>query len=1066
MVRKLSFLGLIISALILTYNLSFSQNKALEKKSLNIENARKVVNQTILSSDPTYKIKQDYIQADQKRDRINFELKKSIAKVEKAQQLERMAKNSLSKTERIRYFMDAIESLQASGKSYEKIKNILDTRSGLQKTTNSGSISGTITANGILPIVDITIFAFDLHGYYAAETMASTLDGTYSLENVPEGDYYLVTQSQLADEFYNDIPFDNYEGWRNAETVNVSANATNSGKDFNLDLGATIKGKIIDQNTNIALSFFTLNIFSVDNPNDPVFSDNVFVTDFITGDYSINFGEVGQFKISAEYPGYELEFYNNQSGWDQATIVEISSPTEIIENIDFSLTLDTGGPAEDVGSLITGTVTSQSDGSFLPFVLVFAFDEADTSVAGFGLQLFNSYEIVGLEAGSYFVMATDLLQGRGREFYQEKSTLDGAIPVAVAENDTTPNIDFTLDFDGSISGTITNAGSDPIPDVLVVAVKIDTSELDINKLILNSDVGFDSSDVDGKYKITGISDGEYYVRTVSLINDSLNGMYLDEWYPDIHSLFDVKQATPVIVDGLDETVNKDFVLEKAGVICGKVLNSDGSAPVLDVAAIVALNVTNNIPQLAPFEYDDSDDGTYYISTLEGGDYILFAFVDPEVDGMYISEFYDGAKYIADAGVVSVILGDTTKNVDFTLEQGGVIQGFVNLTPQNPAGADVLFDFPVVAYDAITGEFSGAVSATFSGGYRIPGIREGQYKIMAIPVMSPYAATYFGGGDTFDDVNSTIVAIAPGETKDVTIDLEQAQGIIKGTIKDAITQSPISGVFVLVYDETGHAISAATSGIDLVTEMPLQNPGEYMIADLRNGNYYVRTFALFSIIQSLTSVVDEEPGDSENPLDLLDMFGGILGPIYKDKWFDDVEIGLPKLTVDSVVGLLHNLRYEEFGIMPFVQIPPSEANLVTVSGGANLSKTLIDNINFELNAYSIEDLPVSVEDSEIDKIPSSFNLNQSYPNPVHRGDLTNGVMISFQLPETSKISISIFNILGQKIATVLNRNTPAGIHNVQWNGKDDFGNVLPSGLYFYTLENNSGLRQMKKLVVLK
>jgi len=168
----------------------------------------------------------------------------------------------------------------------------------------------------------------------------------------------------------------------------------------------------------------------------------------------------------------------------------------------------------------------------------------------------------------------------------------------------------------------------------------------------------------------------------------------------------------------------------------------------------------------------------------------------------------------------------------------------------------------------------------------------------------------------------------------------------------------------------------------------------------------------------------------------------------------------------VVGLLHNIRYEQFGIMPFFQIPPAEANLVTVSGGANLSKTLIDNINFELNAYSIEDLPVSVEDSEIDKIPSSFNLNQSYPNPVHRGDLTNGVMISFQLPETSKISISIFNILGQKIATVLNRNTPAGIHNVQWNGKDDFGNVLPSGLYFYTLENNSGLRQMKKLVVLK
>ena len=76
--------------------------------------------------------------------------------------------------------------------------------------------------------------------------------------------------------------------------------------------------------------------------------------------------------------------------------------------------------------------------------------------------------------------------------------------------------------------------------------------------------------------------------------------------------------------------------------------------------------------------------------------------------------------------------------------------------------------------------------------------------------------------------------------------QNLQCVIKGTVTDAVTQSPISGVFILVYDETGHAISAAMSGFDLITEMPLQNPAEYMIADLRNGNYYVRTFALFSI----------------------------------------------------------------------------------------------------------------------------------------------------------------------------------------------------------------------------
>jgi flagellar hook assembly protein FlgD len=76
------------------------------------------------------------------------------------------------------------------------------------------------------------------------------------------------------------------------------------------------------------------------------------------------------------------------------------------------------------------------------------------------------------------------------------------------------------------------------------------------------------------------------------------------------------------------------------------------------------------------------------------------------------------------------------------------------------------------------------------------------------------------------------------------------------------------------------------------------------------------------------------------------------------------------------------------------------------------------------------------------------------------------MIRFQIPETSTISISIFNILGQKVASVLNKNISAGVHNIHWNGRDDFGHHLPSGLYFYALENNSGMKQMKKLMILK
>ncbi len=148
-------------------------------------------------------------------------------------------------------------------------------------------------------------------------------------------------------------------------------------------------------------------------------------------------------------------------------------------------------------------------------------------------------------------------------------------------------------------------------------------------------------------------------------------------------------------------------------------------------------------------------------------------------------------------------------------------------------------------------------------------------------------------------------------------------------------------------------------------------------------------------------------------------------------------------------------------MPFAQILPAQAIAINVVNGS-----LTNNIDFALSTYSWSDLPVNVEDSDQDVLPNVFQLGQSYPNPVHHSDLSNGVIIDFQLPEVNVVSISIFNILGQKVATILDNEVPAGFHKVQWSGKDDYGNLLPTGIYFYSLKSETGIKQMKKLVVLR
>ena len=76
-------------------------------------------------------------------------------------------------------------------------------------------------------------------------------------------------------------------------------------------------------------------------------------------------------------------------------------------------------------------------------------------------------------------------------------------------------------------------------------------------------------------------------------------------------------------------------------------------------------------------------------------------------------------------------------------------------------------------------------------------------------------------------------------------------------------------------------------------------------------------------------------------------------------------------------------------------------------------------------------------------PARFIVYQSYPNPF--GTRAN---IRFGLPVEGVVTIEVFNAMGRRMATVLNEHRPPGFHTAVWNGRDDRGYMLPSGVYFY------------------
>lgn len=93
-------------------------------------------------------------------------------------------------------------------------------------------------------------------------------------------------------------------------------------------------------------------------------------------------------------------------------------------------------------------------------------------------------------------------------------------------------------------------------------------------------------------------------------------------------------------------------------------------------------------------------------------------------------------------------------------------------------------------------------------------------------------------------------------------------------------------------------------------------------------------------------------------------------------------------------------------------------------------------------------------------PNNFILEQNYPNPFN-----SGTVIQYALPKTSKISLTIYNLTGQKVKSLLNEVQPPGWKNIRWDGTDSYGKEVSSGLYIYQIKAE-GVIKSRKMLLLK
>ncbi|MCK5076454.1 MAG: T9SS type A sorting domain-containing protein, partial [Calditrichia bacterium] len=93
------------------------------------------------------------------------------------------------------------------------------------------------------------------------------------------------------------------------------------------------------------------------------------------------------------------------------------------------------------------------------------------------------------------------------------------------------------------------------------------------------------------------------------------------------------------------------------------------------------------------------------------------------------------------------------------------------------------------------------------------------------------------------------------------------------------------------------------------------------------------------------------------------------------------------------------------------------------------------------------------------LPTVFKLEQNYPNPFNPT-----TTINYQLPKTVNVKLEIFNIMGQKIRTLINEKIEAGYQNVLWNGTNDHGVQVSSGMYFYKITAGDYSKSHKMILI--
>ncbi len=545
--------------------------------------------------------------------------------------------------------------------------------------------------------------------------------------------------------------------------------------------------------------------------------------------------------------------------------------------------------------------------------------------------------------------------------------------------------------------------------------------------------------------------------------DSVSGLL--NWTPSAAGYFKFKIKAESNLGGKalqDWTVK---VTGPTGTIAGVVTDESTNLP-LENVAVFFLNT--NAARHHEVTYTNSN-GEFSKSLVEGNYKIKF------YKRGYYPEFYDNKTSIDSADVVTVV-ANTTVNISASLGKvpppviyhiSGSVLDSNGVPVRSVVTAFIVRDTTFPIHPHINLRDMTALTDS-NGNYQLQVLGGFEYVVYAKPFNKNYYPEFYDNKRTFQEADRILVN---GDVSGINFILEQKpvyNNGITGLVKDFTTGTPVEAIV--------SAFKLTNGRFKPLKSVKTDSLGNYLIENLLPGNYivfakprlpylpgYYKADTIALRWREADTVVVIETGVVSNiDINLISRpdtgFAKIKGKV-KTILGEPVG-GALVLAFDLNGNVSSYTTSESDGSYSLENVSSGEYTLIVESTEyENTSDNGTVNVDYGTNSIASKDLYLSPSSTtDVGKpvsTPTTYSLMQNYPNPFNPS-----TTIRFTIPEKVQVRLEVYNLIGQKVATLINGELNAGQYSVEFNGAG-----LTSGIYLYRIQAGNFV-SVKKMLLLK